>query len=540
MTGAKPLHTIPPSMTLRALLDARRAEGRTMSLDEAIAVIVPLCLDLHERHARGEKLYVHPSGIAPDATGLAKINARLALVPTNTHDRHCLAPELQSTLEPGDARASVYSVGAILYEMVTGSHVGPAMRRPREADPSLPEGLEILIGKSIIGDRTHRPADLSALASAMYHIAPAKSIHPPEVEEARIDESAELDVDIKFSMMPPAAGMPAMQYTATAAADAIPRAPSLPRLDVSSGDPFGNVVERIPEAVPSVRRLDDPVIKLAALKARLESDPRPRYVVSKDRMDHGPFSAVELLQQIASNTFTGDHGLRDEISGQQKPVKEWEEFAPFAEQTQLKREVVAEEKAVVRAVRAEKKGGIAKFIVAAIVVLAAGGALTAWLLKSKGTRNDEIEIAMDRGSGSVDLDGGVKRSSHKPGGGGGKGGPGGGPVAQGGGVSAGGASYDDILNTNNQQITMGGAQTPDLTNAQLAAPLRAVGARLGSCGVPDDMKVSVRVAVKSGRAVGVTVTTSPPNGGAAGCVAGFVRGLSWPVSEKADFVTINF
>src|SRR5947209_17547402 len=109
VTGAKPLHTIPPSMTLRALLDARRAEGRTMSLDEAIAVIVPLCLDLAERHARGEKLYVHPSCIAPDATGLAKLHPKLALVPTNTHDRHCLAPELQSTLEPDDARATVYS-----------------------------------------------------------------------------------------------------------------------------------------------------------------------------------------------------------------------------------------------------------------------------------------------------------------------------------------------------------------------------------------------------------------------------------------------
>src|SRR5262245_24830294 len=128
-SGAKPLHTIPPSQTLRALLDARRAEGRTMSLDEAIAVIVPLCLDLKERHDRGEKVYVHPSAVAPYASGLAKLNPKLAIVPTNAFDRYCMAPELQATLEPGDARASVFSIGAILYEMVTGSHIGPAMRR---------------------------------------------------------------------------------------------------------------------------------------------------------------------------------------------------------------------------------------------------------------------------------------------------------------------------------------------------------------------------------------------------------------------------
>jgi hypothetical protein len=121
-------------MTLRSLLDARRAEGRRMSLEEAIAVIVPVCLDLKERHGRGEKLYVHPSAIAPSPDGLARVNTRLSLVPTTTHDKHCLAPELQRTLEPGDACSSVYSVGAILYEMVTGQHVGPS--RSSSARPS--------------------------------------------------------------------------------------------------------------------------------------------------------------------------------------------------------------------------------------------------------------------------------------------------------------------------------------------------------------------------------------------------------------------
>jgi len=118
-----------------------------MSLDEAIAVIVPLCLDLKDRHERGEKVYVHPSAVAPDASGLAKLNPKLALVPTNPRDRHCLAPELQSTLEPGDSRASVYSLGAILYEMVTGQHIGPGMKRPRDIEPSLPDALETLIGR---------------------------------------------------------------------------------------------------------------------------------------------------------------------------------------------------------------------------------------------------------------------------------------------------------------------------------------------------------------------------------------------------------
>ncbi len=517
-----------------------------MSLEEAVAVIVPVCLDLQERHARGERVYVHPSAIAPGADGLARLSPRLAVVPTNAFDKHCLAPELQRTLEPGDAIASVFSLGAILYEMLTGLHIGPAMKRPRDIEPSLPEHIEILIGKAIIGDRAHRPGDIGALASAMYHAAPKHSIHPPDVSEARLDASAELEVDVRFSMLPPghpgaapgpvlasaAEPVPAPQAQENSGVTSVPRAARAPRAD--AGDPFAApVIDRthVP-AAPSSRRLaDDPTARLAALKARLESDPRPRYVVIKDKMDHGPFSAVELLQQIASNAFSGDNGLRDEISGQQMPISEWEEFAPFAEQTHLVREKRAEEKAVVRAADADKKRGVAKSIVAVSVVLALAGVLAVWFFTRKGLHHDEVAIARDP-VGSIEVNGDIKGKKGKGGAGGGGGGSGGG--------FSGGQSFENILNNNNDTITMGqGADAPDLTNAQLSAPLRHA-SFISSCGAPDDMHVTVRVAVKMGRAVGVTVSTNPPSAGVAACIDRAVRGLSWPQSPKADFVTTSY
>jgi hypothetical protein len=526
--GAPVAQAIPPTMTLRALLDARRAEGRRMSLEEAIAVVVPVCLDLQERHARGEKLYVHPSAIAPSSDGLPRLHPGLALVPTHAHDKHCLAPELQRTLEPGDACSSVYSVGAMLYEMVTGHHIGPAMKRPRDFDPDLPEALEILIGKAVIGDRSHRPADLGALASAMYHIAPQKSIHPPDVSEARLDQSAELDVDVKFSMLPPEqAGFPSAPEAS--GVNTLPRHAATPRVRSSGGDPFGAPIIDRSQPSSSRRSADDPTARLAALKARLESDPRPRYVVNKDKMDHGPFTAVELLQQIASHAFNADHGLRDEISGQSLPIAEWEEFAPFAMQAGLLREKRAEEKAVVRAADADKKRGVAKSILAASVVLALAGVLAVWFFKVRGTHNDDIKVAGDR-TGVVEVNGDIKGKNKKVGGGGGPGGPG----------YSGGTSFENVLNNNNESITMGQSQDqPDLTNAQLAAPLRHASFITG-CGAPDDMKVTVRVAVKMGRAVGVTVSTNPPSGGVAACVDRSVRGLQWPVSPKTDFVTTSY
>jgi len=513
--------------TLRFLLDARRAEGRRMSLEEAIAVIVPVCMDLNERHSRGERVYVHPSAIAPGADGLARLDARLALLPTQAFDKHCLAPELQRTLEPGDACSSVFSVGAMLYEMVTGLHVGAAMKRPREIEPSLPESVEVLIGKAIIGDRAHRPADLGALASALYHLAPRLTIHPPDVNESRFDASAQLDVDVRFSMLPPS-----VAPIAPSSADA--SHVQLLHGGVNLGDPFGAPV--IGRTAPASQRggrkaPDDPTAKLSVLKARLESDPRPRYVVNKDKMDHGPFSAVELLQQIASHAFVGNDGLRDEISGEQMPISEWEEFSQFAAQAGLLREKRAEEKAVVRAADADKKRGIAKSIVAVSVVIALVGMATVWFFTRRGTRNEDVEVANDRG-GAVVVNGDIK-GKKKAGGGPGH------AAGGGGGGFSGGQSYEAVLNSNNENVSMGEQSGPDLTNAQLAGPLRHA-AFVTACGAPDDMKVQVRVAVRMGVPIGVSVQTTPSSGGVASCIDRAVRGLRWQANAKTDFVTTNY
>ncbi|MCL2449153.1 MAG: hypothetical protein FWD17_09410 [Polyangiaceae bacterium] len=494
--GALPAHSTVGSPTLRSLIETRRTRGRRFSLEEAIAVIVPVCLDLKERHHRGERCFVHPSAIAPGADGVARLAPALAGPPAHPSDLACLAPEVQRAFEPGDACASVFAIGAILYEMVTGVTVGPGMRRPREMNPALPESIEALIGKAIIGDRQHRPADLGALASAMYHVAPQRSIHPPEVNPGALDASAELDVDVRLSMLP-------------------------------QSEMAGNA-RRAAAAAPKPRAADNPTSKLAALKARLESDPRPRYVVNKDKMDHGPFTAVELLQQIASHAFGAHDILRDEVSGQQLPVAEWEEFAPFAEQAKLLRDKREEQTAVVRAADADKKRGIAKSILAVSFVIALAGVLAVWFFTRRGTRKDDVVVSRDR-VGSVEVNGDIKGKKRPTGGGGGH---------AGGGFS-GGMSYEAVLASNNESVTMGETTGPDLTNAQLAAPLRHA-QFVVSCGAPDDMKVQVRVAVRMGVAVGVTVQTSPPSPGIAACIDRAVRTLRWQPNPKTDFVTTNY
>jgi hypothetical protein len=100
-------------------------------------------------------------------------------------------------------------------------------------------------------------------------------------------------------------------------------------------------------------------------------------------------------------------------------------------------------------------------------------------------------------------------------------------------------SYEQAIASNNQEITMGAKGGPDLTDAQLSAPMRNA-SFISGCGAPESMKVTVRIAVKNGHAWGVTVSTNPPNPGVAACVDRHVRGIAWPANAKMDSFTTTY
>jgi hypothetical protein len=104
-------------------------------------------------------------------------------------------------------------------------------------------------------------------------------------------------------------------------------------------------------------------------------------------------------------------------------------------------------------------------------------------------------------------------------------------------VEPGGPTYEAALAGNREHVAIGESTGPDLTDLQLTGPMRNA-TFLGACGAPDSMHVTVKVAVRGGRAVGVSVYTSPPDAHVAGCIDRAVRGLAWPVNPKMDsFVT---
>jgi len=514
-----------PAQSLRSEMERRRAQGRTFSIKEAVNIIVPLCVEVAERHGRGDRLFLHPSCIVLTGNGQLQIAAELAaLPPTLERDRVCLAPE-EKHGQSGDARASVFTIGAIFYELLTNELVGPAMPRPTQVVPGLHPAVEVILGKALVTDRAHRPDDLRALAQALHHVVPSETV-PPPADESHLDHGADFAVDVSLSMLPPdpspGGGPP------SAATHPEMTAPKVVIAAHAAHDPYAMAVVQAPRSVP---RGPDPTAQLADVKARLESDPRPRYVVIKEGMDHGPFNAVELLQQIGSHAFESKHILRDALSGDEKPIEDWKEFAPFAEHAKINREIVAEKKAIEQVVVAEAKGTRAKtFIgIGALAVILAG--IAGWYVRARGLRNDAIRMAAEQGI-SVDAAGGLKGQQRKNAAraGGGPGGP----------ILPSGLSCEGARAKYIEEITMGGPKgQADLTAGHFASVLNN-GSYIVSCGTPGSMHVNVCAAVQNGRAVGVTVTTEPPNGGIASCIANKVRAMSFPSNPKLDIATTRF
>ena len=84
-------------------------------MKEAVNIIVPLCVEVSHRHSRGERFFLHPSCIVVGGPGQVQIATELATEPpTSERDHACLAPE-EKHGQSGDARSSVFTIGAIFY-----------------------------------------------------------------------------------------------------------------------------------------------------------------------------------------------------------------------------------------------------------------------------------------------------------------------------------------------------------------------------------------------------------------------------------------
>lgn len=101
-------------------------------------------------------------------------------------------------------------------------------------------------------------------------------------------------------------------------------------------------------------------------------------------------------------------------------------------------------------------------------------------------------------------------------------------------------SCEAAVARNNEQITLGGPRAPaDITREAYASILQN-GRYLAGCRIPERSVFEICAAVKDGRAVGITVVSTPASAELNACVRRAVAGLQFPSNPKLDVTHTRF
>ena len=156
-----------------------RAEmaGRPLKVHRAVETAIQIADALADAHANG---FVHgglsPESVALTQKGHAKIPAfELAAhggfasggAPGEVRLLDYLAPE-EASGQPADDRSDIYSVGAILYEMLTGRRPNPkGAAAPSVVNRHVPPELDAIVLRSVAPNPASRPQAAAAFASEL-------------------------------------------------------------------------------------------------------------------------------------------------------------------------------------------------------------------------------------------------------------------------------------------------------------------------------------------------------------------------------------
>lgn len=140
----------------------RLLKARRVTLPEAFVVMRGICRGLIHAHQNG---YVHrnltPRNVlvSPDfatvkisdlgSSAFESMAARSLTATLSTGEirlsaLYYLAPETMDSKAPVDARADIYSAGAIFHEMLTGRTPGPKFGLPSQLNPGIPSEVDVV------------------------------------------------------------------------------------------------------------------------------------------------------------------------------------------------------------------------------------------------------------------------------------------------------------------------------------------------------------------------------------------------------------
>jgi hypothetical protein len=338
-----------------------------------------------------------------------------------------IAPELQQAGAPS-ATGDVYGVGALLYECLVGSQLERGGPRPSEVVPGTNAQIDEVVARAC-------------------HRDPDKRFGRVDVLGEVISEALGKGGAMETSAVPTLARAPGLDKQAQSLANEIAAAPA-------GAAASGNVV---------VDR---------ALAAAL-ADTTEKWLVSKGRLDYGPFSLADVVKQIEKGDIVAGNIIMDKDTGARSDVGTHPLLGPMVDAAKQRLDDQRRAQAEVAVQSAEKKRGAALYAVIGLGVI---GAAIAVYFVIKSTRHDD---AANKVAGVAALDGAQlkvtvsmpKAPPKRTGGGGGRHAGGGG----------GGASQKNSSEDLSLDLSDDSDETETLGMDKVYAVYSHYGAQLGGC-----------------------------------------------------------
>jgi hypothetical protein len=246
-----------------------------------------------------------------------------------------LAPEMMANPEAADARADLYSVGVILFELLTGRTPADSFERPSVAAPGVPAAVDPVVEMCLKPSPDERYADAQALKDALQQALAADLAGPNAQAAAAIAMPAGQRANPQGMTSAPKQPMP-MVNTPTppprpVPKQAAPTPPPRPLQPQGTQPPVASAPP--PQATPPAQATPPPrrpsleqaaVPKSFNVDAALSAvdDTHERWLIQKDKLDFGPFAMKEVRSQIESGKIQGEHVIIDTENGQRQKVKD--------------------------------------------------------------------------------------------------------------------------------------------------------------------------------------------------------------------------
>ena len=522
---------------LSEAIHKRAAEGSSSPLRGIYRVVANVAQALSAVHTKDIHGAVRPEAVLVTHDGhvkLVDLGLGLPLVSAvgpeafPSAEQASLAPEVKVGAAPS-AASDVFGLGAILYQLLTSSSPADGFTPPSQAHPEASEAIDQVLLTSLAMEPAERYPSPEAFVAAL---KPLVISAPPDDghEGFGADVDIDIDIDLQSTPPPPSAGPP-VQIPPPAKLPGRPAPPPPRRSEpqvgqrVSLADGF-----RPAEGGQGSSSLVD----LSSVVAKITENDAPRWMVSKDGLDHGPFSGRELVKMVVAGEVLGQHQLMNMDTGARRPVREWSELTEFLEQQKLHFQDKARREALDEADRGESRSSKLKIVVGASVIGLVAVAMLAFVLTRRAREERQVAEAdlgdlLERGEIAIEGTAGIledpapRRSGMGMGGGG---------MASAGGFAG---SYEEAMSQVIEvgDITMNGGQRR-LSPDQVASVMnRHVNRLYSRCVVPEQGRggrlsdVTIDIAIAgSGQVMGVSARQG--SGTFKSCIRAQVRAVRFP------------